>query len=37
MMLTYFFVIIRILQNKTTIIFGGLQKSVYFCCQISFS
>ena len=26
----------RILQNKTTIIFGGLQKSVYFCCQISF-
>ena len=27
----------RIQQNKTTIIFGGLQKSVYFCCQISFS
>ena len=37
MMLTYFFVIIRCLKNKTQIFFGGLQKSVYFCCQISFS
>ena len=24
----------RILQNKTTIIFGGLQKSMYICSQI---
>jgi hypothetical protein len=27
----------RILQNKTTIIFGGLQNSMYICSQISFS
>ena len=24
----------RILQNKTQIIFGGLQKSMYFCSQL---